>query len=110
MQAINPDLKFFASPWSPPGWTKTTGSMVRGQIIEEYLPVVARYYVKFLEAYAEHGIYFEAMTLQNEPLLEIDYPSTRMSWQQTARLAKLMRAELDKHSNEKNQACQTVDV
>ncbi|MBJ6362662.1 carbohydrate-binding protein [Paenibacillus sp. MAHUQ-46] len=101
MQAINPDLKFFASPWSPPGWTKTTGSMVRGQIIEEYLPVVAKYYVKFLEAYAEHGIYFEAMTLQNEPLLEIDYPSTRMSWQQTARLAKLMRAELDKHSNEK---------
>lgn len=101
MQAINPDLKFFASPWSPPGWMKTTDSMVRGQVKEEYLPVLASYYVKYLEAYAEQGIYFEGMTLQNEPLLEIDYPSTAMSWQQASRLAKLLRAKLDQHSNAK---------
>ncbi|WP_262985712.1 glycoside hydrolase family 3 N-terminal domain-containing protein [Paenibacillus sp. PL91] len=101
MQAINSDVKFFASPWSPPGWMKTTDSMVRGQVKEEYLPVLAAYYVKFLEAYAEHGIYFEGMTLQNEPLLEIDYPSTAMSWQQASRLAKLLRAKLDQNSNEK---------
>ncbi|WP_241674468.1 glycoside hydrolase family 3 N-terminal domain-containing protein [Paenibacillus luteus] len=101
IQAINPDVKFFASPWSPPGWMKTTGSMIRGQVKEEYLPVLATYYVKYLEAYAEHGIYFEGMTLQNEPLLEIDYPSTAMSWQQASRLAKLLRAELDKNSNAK---------
>ncbi|RIX60563.1 protein GluA [Paenibacillus nanensis] len=99
IQAINPNVKFFASPWSPPGWMKTTDSMVRGQVKEEYLPLVAKYYVKFLEAYAEQGIYFEAMTLQNEPLLEIDYPSTAMSWQQTSRLAKLLRAELDANGN-----------
>jgi beta-glucosidase len=101
MQAINPDVKFFASPWSPPGWMKTTGSMIRGQVKEEYLPVLAAYYVKFLEAYAEQGIYFEGMTLQNEPLLEIDYPSTAMSWQQASRLAKLLRAKLDQNSNAK---------
>ncbi|OME86315.1 hypothetical protein BK120_10195 [Paenibacillus sp. FSL A5-0031] len=101
IQAINPDVQFFASPWSPPGWMKTTGSMVRGQVKEEYLPVLADYYVKFLEAYAEHGIYFEGMTLQNEPLLEIDYPSTAMSWQQASRLAKLLRAKLDQNSNAK---------
>lgn len=101
IQAINPDVKFFASPWSPPGWMKTTDSMVRGQVKEQYLEVLAKYYVKFLEAYAAEGIYFEAMTLQNEPMLEIDYPSTAMSWQQTSRLAKLLRAELDAHSNER---------
>jgi beta-glucosidase len=101
IQAINPDVQFFASPWSPPGWMKTTGSMIRGQVKEEYLPVLANYYVKFLEAYAEHGIYFEGMTLQNEPLLEIDYPSTAMSWQQASRLAKLLRAKLDQNSNAK---------
>ncbi|OMF36953.1 hypothetical protein BK133_08130 [Paenibacillus sp. FSL H8-0548] len=101
IQAINPDVKFFASPWSPPGWMKTSGSMIRGQVKEEYLPVLASYYVKYLEAYAEHGIYFEGMTLQNEPLLEIDYPSTAMSWQQASRLAKLLRAKLDMNSNAK---------
>lgn len=104
IQQINPDIKFFASPWSPPGWMKTTDSMIRGQVKEEYLPLVAKYYEKFLEAYAEHGIYFEGMTLQNEPLLEIDYPSTAMSWQQTSRLAKLLRERLDANSNPRIQS------
>src|SRR5262249_41676098 len=26
--AINPDLRIVASPWSPPGWMKTSGSMI----------------------------------------------------------------------------------
>ncbi|RJX39518.1 protein GluA [Paenibacillus pinisoli] len=104
IQQINPDMKFFASPWSPPGWMKTTDSMIRGQVKEEYLPLVAKYYEKFLEAYADHGIYFEGMTLQNEPLLEIDYPSTAMSWQQTSRLAKLLRERLDANSNPRIQS------
>ncbi|REK74734.1 glycoside hydrolase family 3 N-terminal domain-containing protein [Paenibacillus paeoniae] len=104
IQEINPDIQFFASPWSPPGWMKTTDSMIRGQVKEEYLPLVAKYYEKFLEAYAGHGIYFEGMTLQNEPLLEIDYPSTAMSWQQTSRLAKLLRDRLDANSNPRIQS------
>ncbi|NUU60771.1 glycoside hydrolase family 3 N-terminal domain-containing protein [Paenibacillus agri] len=95
IQSINPDIKFFASPWSPPGWMKTTDSMIKGQVKEEYLPVLAKYYVRFLQEYAKLGITFEGMTMQNEPLLEIEYPSTRMSWEQQSRLAKLLRAELD---------------
>ncbi|WP_379140532.1 glycoside hydrolase family 3 N-terminal domain-containing protein [Paenibacillus sp. sgz500992] len=94
MVAINPELKFFASPWSPPGWMKTTDSMVKGQVKDEYLPVLADYYVKFIQEYKKQGIVIEAMTLQNEPLLEIEYPSTKMPWQQEAELAKLLKQKL----------------
>ncbi|NEW09334.1 carbohydrate-binding protein [Paenibacillus sp. SYP-B3998] len=92
--AINPDMKFFASPWSPPGWMKTTDSMIKGSVKDEYLPVLADYYVKFIQAYKEQGINISAMTLQNEPLLEIEYPSTKMPWQQEAELSKLLHQKL----------------
>ncbi|KGE17856.1 glycoside hydrolase family 3 N-terminal domain-containing protein [Paenibacillus wynnii] len=94
MVAINPELKFFASPWSPPGWMKTTDSMIKGQVKDEYLPILADYYVKFIQEYKKQGINIEAMTLQNEPLLEIEYPSTKMPWQQEAELAKLLKQKL----------------
>ncbi|WP_336771243.1 glycoside hydrolase family 3 N-terminal domain-containing protein [Paenibacillus sp. MMO-58] len=95
MQAVNPNLQFFASPWSPPGWMKTSGSMIRGSVKTEYLPVLADYYVKYIQAYQAQGITISAMTLQNEPLLEIDYPSTKMPWEQEAELARLLRTKLD---------------
>ncbi|RFU60995.1 glycoside hydrolase family 3 N-terminal domain-containing protein [Bacillus sp. V59.32b] len=92
---INPDIQFFSSPWSPPGWMKTTDSMVRGRVKDEYLPVLAKYYLKYFQAYKEQGIDISAMTLQNEPMLEIDYPSTNMPYSQAAELAQLLRKELD---------------
>ncbi|MFY4775049.1 glycoside hydrolase family 3 N-terminal domain-containing protein [Metabacillus sp. RGM 3146] len=95
IQKINPDVKFFASPWSPPGWMKTSDSIIRGKVKDEYLPVLAKYYLKYLQAYKAQGINIDALTLQNEPLLEIDYPSTYIPWQQEAELAKLLRKELD---------------
>src|SRR3989442_6148396 len=33
--AINPQLKIMASPWSPPGWMKTTGSLIQGTLRPE---------------------------------------------------------------------------
>lgn len=95
IQAINPDVKFFGSPWSAPGWMKTTGSMIKGEVMEPYLPVYADYLVKFVQAYGDEGIPIEMLTMQNEPLLEIEYPSTKMSWQQQGRLAALLRTKLD---------------
>lgn len=100
LREYNPDVKFFASPWSPPGWMKTSDSMIRGQVKPEYEHLVARYYLKFIQAYEEQGIPISAMTLQNEPLLEIDYPSVYMSWEQQARISKLLRQELDQNGYE----------
>ncbi|OCT11558.1 hypothetical protein A8709_05205 [Paenibacillus pectinilyticus] len=94
MIAIKPDMKFFASPWSPPAWMKTNDSLIRGSVKDEYLPILADYYVKYLQAYKAQGINISAMTLQNEPLFEGAYPSTRMPWQQEAALVKLMHQKL----------------
>jgi glucosylceramidase len=64
---INPDLLIFASPWSPPAWMKTTGSMLGGKLKREYYDVYAQYLVKFIQAYETEGVPIHAITPQNEP-------------------------------------------
>jgi len=63
----NPDLLFFASPWSPPGWMKSTGTMVGGHVLPEWYETYAKYFVKFIRAYEAEGIPIYAVTIQNEP-------------------------------------------
>lgn len=65
---IMPDLKIMGSPWSPPAWMKTNGSMVGGKLKPEYYDEYATYFVKYIEAYKEEGITIDAITPQNEPL------------------------------------------
>ncbi|WJH29693.1 hypothetical protein N6H13_02625 [Paenibacillus sp. CC-CFT742] len=67
---LNPDLKLFLSPWSAPGWMKTSGSMITGQLKHEYYPVYAEYFAKTIKAYGEHGLPVHAVTPQNEALYE----------------------------------------
>lgn len=68
--AINKDITLFASPWSPPGWMKTGGSMCGGYMREEYIDCYAEYIVRFLKAYEAEGIKIKALTPQNEPNTE----------------------------------------
>ncbi len=62
----NPDLFLFSSPWSPPGWMKFNNSMLGGSMRNHYFPVYAKYYLKFLQAYAAEGVPVQALTTQNE--------------------------------------------
>jgi len=64
--AINPDLFLFASPWSPPGWMKSTGTMTGGNIKRSALPSYADYIARFLKAYRSEGVNIQAVTVQNE--------------------------------------------
>src|SRR5699024_10261881 len=66
--AINPNIKIFASPWSAPGWMKTSGEMRMGSLIPDYYESYAKYFVKFIEEYRKHGVNIYAVTPQNEPL------------------------------------------
>lgn len=63
---VNPDLFLFASPWSPPGWMKSGGSMLGGSMRRRYIPNYAQYFVKFLQAYEAEGVPVQAVTPQNE--------------------------------------------
>lgn len=80
-QAINPSMKFHASPWSPPGWMKTNGSMTNGGELksdERTLQAHAKYLVKFLEAYQKHNIIIDRLCPQNEPLVAGNYPGCKI--------------------------------
>jgi glucosylceramidase len=67
--AAEPQLKLFASPWSPPAWMKTNDDMLQGgKLLDKYAGIWARYYVKFIQSYAAQGIPMWGLTVQNEPM------------------------------------------
>ncbi|MFC1793212.1 glycoside hydrolase family 30 beta sandwich domain-containing protein, partial [Planctomycetota bacterium] len=70
---INPDLKFFASPWSPPAWMKTNKSMCGGRLNPRYYRAFAEYLARSVQAYQAEGFNIIAITPQNEPEY---YPDT----------------------------------
>jgi glucosylceramidase len=77
--AINPQLKLVASPWSPPAWMKTTGSLIKGTLRPEFYDSFAKYFRKFIEGYTAEGVPIFAVTMQNEPAFEPgDYPGMRL--------------------------------
>ena len=65
--SINPNLYLLASPWSPPHWMKTGGSICGGYMREEFIECYTEYILKFIRAYEEYGIHISAITPQNEP-------------------------------------------
>ncbi|MDD5675596.1 MAG: glycoside hydrolase family 30 protein [Chitinivibrionales bacterium] len=71
------DLKFFASPWSPPTWMKNPKAYNFGTFIMEkkYLQAYARYFLKFVRAYAQEGIKIGQIHPQNEPVADQKFPS-----------------------------------
>ena len=78
--ALNPQLQVMASPWSAPGWMKTTDSLVQGQLKPEFYGAFARYLVRYVQGMAAEGVPIFALTLQNEPHFEPgDYPGMRMT-------------------------------
>ncbi|MBN1583081.1 MAG: glycosyl hydrolase [Anaerolineae bacterium] len=96
--SYNPDLKIFASPWSPPGWMKSTGSMGGGRLLPQYYEVAARYYRLAIQAYEALGIPIYAFTLQNEPLMvHRKYPTCKMTWQEQRDFLKAIKREFLAH-------------
>ena len=76
-QALRPDLKFFASPWSPPTWMKFPRAYNYGTLrwTPEILRAYALYFVKFVEAYRQEGIRISQIHPQNEPVADQKFPS-----------------------------------
>lgn len=63
------EIQFLLSPWSPPAFMKTNGSMNHGgKLKEEYYSAWADYFVRFIQAYKEAGIKISYLTVQNEPM------------------------------------------
>ncbi len=81
-RSVNPELFLFSSPWSPPGWMKSGGSMLGGSMRRRYIPNYAQYFVKFLQAYAAEGVPVQAVTPQNEVDTDQDGKMPACIWPQ----------------------------
>jgi glucosylceramidase len=94
--AVNPGIRLWASPWSPPSWMKVNGHYacrsdpkvndlppgksgreMSTQFImdEQTLSAYALYFSKFIHSYREEGIEIYAVHVQNEPNSCQNFPS-----------------------------------
>jgi glucosylceramidase len=95
---INPALKVWASPWSPPAWLKTSNHYAGSsddkynglapeqanspqatgfKMLKGYLEAYALYFSKFIKTYDREGIRIEAVHVQNEPCSNQKFPSCK---------------------------------
>ncbi|KQV84794.1 hypothetical protein ASD15_06425 [Massilia sp. Root351] len=65
--AHNPALELIASPYSAPGWMKTSGSLLQGALKPDAFDAYARYLKRYVDVYLEEGIAIHAITLQSDP-------------------------------------------
>ncbi|GAA2336272.1 carbohydrate-binding protein [Dactylosporangium salmoneum] len=109
IQKYNPKATFFASAWSAPAWMKTNNKFLgevalkpgsssdyyqAGKLRDDCIDVFARYYAKFVDAYARKGIHVDALTLLNEPGMDVVYPAMDISVEQQQKLAVAMQKYL----------------
>ncbi len=74
---------FFAAPWSPPAWMKTSEELIGGTLKKGYEKQFARYLRRFIEAYQNEGIPIYAISTQNEPnFIPDNYPGMKLSAKQ----------------------------
>lgn len=73
----NPNMKFFASPWSPPSWMKYPKAHNFGTLVQtpENLRAYALYFALFIEAYEKEGVTISQLHIQNEPVSSQKFPS-----------------------------------
>lgn len=82
-KSLNPNLKILGTPWSPPGWMKTSGSLIGGSLLPEHYQAHANYLTAFVAAYTAEGLPISYITVQNEPgIIPEDYPGMRMTAQE----------------------------
>lgn len=100
--AKNSQTQVIGSPWSAPGWMKTNGVLIGNSTSNnlktgyldpnqtDHSSHFAQYFVKYILAFAAHGVNVDAITIQNEPLMSPPgYPSMYMYDYEQADLIQL---------------------
>jgi O-Glycosyl hydrolase len=88
--SLKQDIRLMGSPWSAPAWMKGNkhlygGSLSGAGVYDDF----AEYFVKYVKAYQAEGIKIDAITLQNEPMHEINtYPTMKMEWEEQNTIIK----------------------
>lgn len=85
----NPNIKFLASPWSPPSFMKDNKSLyLGGKLKDKYKSLWAKYLVKYVQEYKKQNINIDYMTIQNEPNATQPWESCRYSAEDEANFLK----------------------
>lgn len=67
--------KILASPWSPPAALKSNGSDIGGHLLEENYGAYARHINAYLDYMNSIGVDIYAISIQNEPDIQVSYES-----------------------------------
>ena len=83
------DIKFLASPWSPPKFMKQNKMLILGGILlDKYKKTYVEYLVKFIQSYERMNIPISFITVQNEPNATQPWESCRFTSEQEAEFVK----------------------
>lgn len=64
----NTNIKFIATPWSPPKFMKDNNTLYNGgKLLDKYKTIYAKYLLKYVKEYKKQNINIDYMTIQNEP-------------------------------------------
>ncbi len=76
-QALQPQLRLWASAWTPPPWMKDNQAFDGGHLLSDprVYRTYAEYLARFIDSYRAQGLVIEKVAVQNEPLIETHYPS-----------------------------------
>ncbi|WP_343693696.1 glycoside hydrolase family 30 beta sandwich domain-containing protein [Chitinophaga sp.] len=77
--AINPSIHIMATPWSAPGWMKTSDKLEGGSLRPDVYSAYAQYFAKYIQAMDNYGIKVTSLSVQNEPQYEAAYPTMKMT-------------------------------
>ncbi|KAF8705554.1 glycosyl hydrolase 30 family, partial [Rhizoctonia solani] len=94
--SINPKIKLYVLPWSPPAWMKSGGTMNGGELQAQYNGVYAQYLFKTVQQLSARGFPVYAINPQNEPRnSNPTYPTTKMLASQEAAIGQALRPLLN---------------
>lgn len=68
-------VKIIASPWSPPASMKTNNNIVGGRLREDAYAAYAAHLKSFVDFMASNGVPIHAVSVQNEPDIQVTYES-----------------------------------
>ncbi|KAF8335813.1 glycoside hydrolase family 30 protein [Cantharellus anzutake] len=96
IQLINPYVKYYFVPWSPPGWMKDSNSLLGGSFQSAFTDAYAKYLFRSIMAWQAKGIPPFYISIQNEPLYNNPtYPTALISANDSAQIAIRLRKLLD---------------
>jgi glucosylceramidase len=83
--AVKSDMRFWASPWTPPTWMKQ-GPFSTGTVVSPFdggtiktdattMTAFAQYLVKWVQAFTQQGIPIDTLSAQKEPGYTGNYPT-----------------------------------